>query len=1042
MPQDKPPLDFIFPHIFIVEASAGSGKTYRLAKRYLQLLFNCFLANQRFSFEEILAITFTNKAAQEMKLRIMEFLKRLALDDFQRPGQKTDILSSLGLSQQEAKGIALKAVDYLIQNFNSFQVQTIDSFINAILTACSFRLGLSSKFEMKKGYRQYLGYSLDTVIAAAEQDDSLAAVLENFLKQYLFLENRHSWRPREDIFNVVTTLFLKENLYPADFIRSDIEPTDVIALKKRILGLMKDLGESIPAEALNQRFSDSLQRFLDENRNGFDLDSVSSYFFHTSPPVKKGFSWNRSSQQIWDEIRRQLKKLSLSESFSIYNYYIDIYKRTLDEFEQRLRRCNVIFLETLNKKARRIFLEQGLGLPELYYRLALRFRHFLLDEFQDTSLLQWENIFAMVEDALSRDGSIFYVGDKKQAIYRFRAGEAFLIDRVRAQFKGTTILQESLIQNYRSAKVIVDFNNRIFSPENLGRFIQQLGHKRKDGEEFLDTQLDSVLEVFKEAAQEAVKEDVLGYVRLERLGCEDKDERQQVLRDKVLSLLKDAFNRFWPSEIAILVRKNDEVEQLSSWLLQDGIAVESDKTLSIRNNPYIKELISFLSFLNSPIDNLSFASFILGEIFSRTSGLSSQQIRDFIFDSLKKDKNIYLYRVFRQEFPHIWDKLLEGFFRSVGFVPFYELVVSILARFRCFQEFCEYQGFFVRLLELIKEQEKENPTIGGFLEFFKQASDDELFVSSQQGSAVKIMTIHKAKGLEFPCVILPNLQMDIKVDTQTTILGEKGLQLIHLKKRYTQLSDELKKVWQLEYQNAFIDELACLYVALTRAIEELYVFVSERLSYRSFNPASLLFPDSDLEMGKKRPSLAKDNPISAAIELPCPEYKEWIPLLKNEWQGVISWEARQRIVRGEILHYILSEIGNTFGQDKGALLKRAVSKAKDRFLYNEEEFVGCQEVITALLNDARLLPYFELRQGSVFTEKEIVNPFGDTLRVDRLVVFPTEVVVLDYKSSQTDIRFDRRQVEGYLEVLRGLYPNFKIKGILVYLDNLGIEEVF
>lgn len=1032
---------FLFPQVYKLEASAGSGKTYALAKRYTQLLINPYLKLEEVPLNTILAITFTNKAAIEMKERILEFLKKIALDKFADPKEKDDILSSLCVKEEFARKKAYKIMDGLIRNYNFFQVQTIDSFVNTILSGCAFKLDLSASFKTKEDYSQYLAYSLDKLIDAAGHSEDILKLFHNFLKHYLYIENKTGWFPKQDIFSIITSLFSKSNKYHGKFIRSNIEAKDLILCKKNILELINELRQNLPA-ATHASFSKILSAFLEQkqNKDSFDVDELSDFFKREDFPLNKGNPLPRQTGKLWNKIRKNISRLCELESVSALDCYVDIFDKVIDELKNISTRDDVLFLEALNKEARSLFDERSLGLPELYWRLACRFRHFLIDEFQDTSRLQWENLFIMIEEALSTGGSLFYVGDKKQAIYRFRGGEVSLIDSEKERFRDFNLIEESLTTNYRSRREIVEFNNRVFSEENLRRFLNQKEETKKGTIEFGPSDMDEIVEVFQGSRQGHKGQKAGGYVKLEFVDYKTKEERNEALRDKVLSLIKDLSTRFSLEDIALLARKNDEVELLTSWLLERGIPVESEKTLNIKQNSFIKELISFLKFLNSPIDNLSFASFILGDIFLKASGMDSQKIQDFIFEFQNKNnkESTYLYREFRLQFPKAWDALIEEFFKGVGFIPLYELVISILSKFNVLRDFSGYQGFFMRFLELIREQEEERASIGSFLEFFDKAADDDLYVNVTESESIKILTIHKSKGLEFGVVIIPFLEMNVKVDSQVIVTADRNLRLMHIKRRYADFSEHLKEVYRGEYLNSFIDELNSIYVAFTRASEELYVFVSVRAE-TGFNLASLLLPRDNLEMGERMEYRKDNNKKAPTIEIPFSEYKDWIHLLKDEFidEGIL--QDREKILKGEVLHYILSFIGNLHNQNKDLILNEAVDKARVRFPFIHDLNV-LKLTVNRLLENNALRPYFEVADGRVYLEKEIVDSSGDTKRIDRLILKPEEAWIVDYKSTKEKQSTYYAQLLEYIKIVQDIYPNLSVKGILIYLDELSTEE--
>jgi ATP-dependent exoDNAse (exonuclease V) beta subunit len=664
-----------------------------------------------------------------------------------------------------------------------------------------------------------------------------------------------------------------------------------------------------------------------------------------------------------------------------------------------------------------------------------------LDEFQDTSYLQWQNLKPMVEEALSTDGSLFYVGDKKQAIYRFRGGEAALINSVKERFHGFNFIQQNLNINYRSRKEIVEFNNSVFSEANLARFFSSKEEAKKGGIEFTDEDIQEIIEVFGDSRQSFRKDKPGGYVQSEFLDYQTRQEAEDALRVKLITLLNDLNKRFAYGDIVLLARENSQVELLTGWLLAANIPVESEKTLDIRQNAYIKELVSFLRFLNSPIDNLSFASFILGDIFLRAAGLDAKVIQDFLFSLQvkKQEGGVYIYREFRLKFPVVWDELIEDFFKNVGFVPLYELMISIFHKFKVMDDFAGYQGFFMRLLEMIKTEEEDNFSIAGFLESFDKPGREGVYVNASESDAVKIITIHKSKGLEFPVVVLPFLEMNVRADNECLVADGLELKLIRLKKKYADFSSALERLYRDGYTKSFIDELLNMYVSFTRAKDELYIFVS-RLSQNSFNLAQIFLPENNFTRGALVQDHTKTRAAKPPIEIPPSQYKDWIGILKDEFidEGVIL--GRENIRRGEVLHYLLSCIGNLPASGFALEIQEALKRARVKFPFIND-FSEYKAVMDKLLADKILGGYFRFEHGQIYREKEIIDHLGLTKRIDRLLVNSREAVVIDYKSSRDLSGRYSAQVKEYMSIIGQIYPEKNVRGVLVYLDDLSVEEV-
>jgi ATP-dependent exoDNAse (exonuclease V) beta subunit len=228
---------FASPEVRVVEASAGSGKTFALAKRYVQLLI--LSSSSPAGLRSILAITFTNKAAVEMKARILDFLKKIALSKLSDV-EKKEIILPLNLTEHEASARAYAVMEGLIRNYNFFQVQTIDSFINALLCGCSFKINLSANFNIKRNSREYLSGALDRLIDLAVTDKTIYDSFHQFLHQYLFIENRSGWFPKKDLLKILAALFSQSNFYSLDFLNSPVQSLDLILAKKEILKLMRE----------------------------------------------------------------------------------------------------------------------------------------------------------------------------------------------------------------------------------------------------------------------------------------------------------------------------------------------------------------------------------------------------------------------------------------------------------------------------------------------------------------------------------------------------------------------------------------------------------------------------------------------------------------------------------------------------------------------------------------------------------------------------------------------------------------------------------
>jgi len=1041
--------------IHIVEASAGSGKTYALAEQYLRLLIGPGLKPGEIPLRSILAITFTNKAAIEMKERILEFLKKAAFDQFNNPEEKKEILSFLGISEEAAREKAFLVMDEIIRNYNFFQVQTIDSFINAILSGCAFKLNLSAAFKIKTGYDEYLGFCLDKLIDRASSDKKIMDVFERYLRQYLYLENKAGWLPKKDILDTLGKMLNDSNVFGRGFIGYSLKDKNALfAARKNIVGLMTELRDNEP-EGANQAVFKGFRNKLDKYGDSLDVEELSRSFSAKDFPIRKNFQVPEKAVRLWERIRQEIGTLFELESLALLNCYIDIFGLFYAELLNAAGKDDVVFLAELNRKARVLFDEQGITVPELYYRLATRFRHYLIDEFQDTSVLQWKNLFLMVEEALSTGGSLFYVGDKKQAIFRFRGGDTLLFDDLKNQFRNFPVKESYLSDNYRSKKAIVDFNNRVFAADNLRRFLTEKDEReeaKKNGLLLSGQDVEDILTVFSSSAQET-KVKGQGYVRIERIDTPNGEDTDEIIRTKCVELIRELRSRSGGyKNIAILCRTNRQIEDITSWLGLEHIPVESEKTLNIRGHGLIKEIISFLKFLNSPIDNLSFASFILGDIFTASSKMSKEQVSGFIFEvhrsAKHKESDAYLYREFRRRYPQAWEGFIEEFFKGVGFIPLYELVITIFSRFRIPETFPSSQGFIMRFLEVVKTQvNEENASLASFLEYFESGHNEDMYLSMAHADAVKVMSVHKAKGLGFEAVIIPFLEINPEISAghdkrPYVVYPDQGdLRLLKLNKGYLQFSGFLEGIYRAEALRSLVDELNNTYVAFTRARSELYCFIPAK-SANSYNLANLLIPEGLLESGEKsKGASGEDNTTQKPLDMPPSQYTSWIPMLKDEFLELSELDNRKKIREGEYSHAILALIPCLDkNQDPEAALKDAVKKA-GALLGDISDFRDVPEKIRRVLNSPGLKQFFHPLKAEIYAEKEIVNSLGQTKRIDRMIVSGEQVILVDYKSSKDERESGFGQMREYIRMVKQFYPKKTVKGYLVYLSDATQEEV-
>ena len=1108
------------PQILTVRSSAGSGKTYRLAEHYLKVLLASALADTTLQtrLANIVAITFTNKASQEMRARILDWMKRIILDvpfENSAAGPLDAIMEGITTVSQaphdpapNVRGDAedpypraQKLREYLMEtmgrrfsellkDFTHFNVGTIDSFVNLTLKASAMQLSLPPDFEVSTETNELIDLALRLCLLRTGEDAAARAVFDTFLENYIELEGDHTnWVPKELLKASITTLWneeTKENLQ--FFIPCDAARSAAALLRKEISKKARSLVDLLAGDNNIQPLANALKaigKCADPREDALG----SSVFFEralaqcmkkvSAPPCA-------GSEALWNDLTglRRVYAETLAASkylpyLEVYSFFKDVFRREVTYFRR------VIPIEELNRLLQDVMKRRDF-VPEIYYALAERYIHFLIDEFQDTSLLQWKNIEVLAEEALGRGGTLFLVGDKKQAIYRWRGGRADLVDEVSEHFGSHYPAEKlDLDTNYRSGERIVSFNNEVFDAGHL------LGLARSVLPDHPLESLEKLASPYHDARQHFLEtKKGAGYVEIEKAslpGDEDdpqetftKEEAAGIVEEKLRGLIERIMARgvFQEKDIAVLVRTREEAKTVVRVLLSMNISVESEYTVSIRNNPLIGEVMSFLRFIDKPDDNLSFSSFITGRIFAGRTGMDPCAMSVWLSGRYLADRPEFLYHSFRSDFADIFEGLFAGFLTKAGFLPLYDLIVSFFKQWGVFDRFPDDAAYFLHFLEIVmKREDAEGNSINGFIAYFQPGAgeapygsapdDDRAFLLSASDSlnAVRVLTIHKSKGLQFPVVILPfaalaSFGTSSGRDRQQYFQpSDEGLRLLYLKKEYVQISPALASLYHSKEYEYLSDELNNLYVAFTRAEEELYVLLADKKRQRN-HLIDHLFNMEELRPCRQGTKIVIGNakktppPSGGTGTAPAQTLAGPVPVLGG-FTGDTGWTARVRpgipgtqgltrhAVRarkkGDAVHRALSLIeAPPVSNDTVRSLARAAA-AKERIIDAAEEIAL---TLTEFFSNPAFRCFFDLGGDErPFNEIEIVDAGGNTFKVDRIVVRPAVVDVIDYKTGQARSADHIDQVTHYGRLVAQIYPDREVRKFLLYIDEWEVLEV-
>jgi ATP-dependent exoDNAse (exonuclease V) beta subunit len=494
-----------------------------------------------------------------------------------------------------------------------------------------------------------------------------------------------------------------------------------------------------------------------------------------------------------------------------------------DELAAYLQRQNAMPAWLIPGLARHA-LAGGHGVSGALCRLGANLTHILIDEFQDTSLEQWLAIHPLVWEALANGGSFIWVGDVKQAIYGWRGGDATLFSRVAddgdLRRTGGRFRTDSLPMNRRSCAAVVRANNSLFAQladrENALDALNALLPRTVPPPVIART-AGRVAATFADAAQQIAAERTGGFVRLDRL-----DVRGQALRDetalaRLSGLVRELASRRPLGEITVLVRSNDQAALAASRLLADGIAVVTESSLLLAEHPLIAQCVAFLRWLHNPRDDKAFWTILAGpRLLLPLREISRQRLEDWLAG---RDRHLPLPVAFGRSFPDHWS-CLSPFYQRAGLLTPYDAVSEMLARWRVAQRLPDDAAFIRRFLEILYRAEQNGAlSAGAFLEYWDVRGREEKAPMPDNVEAVRVMTMHKAKGLQFRIVVVPWNDSSPRVDPVPVELELDGLRL------FAPLGRANGEAYYSALAETAAESLNLLYVAWTRAEECLYAFL-------------------------------------------------------------------------------------------------------------------------------------------------------------------------------------------------------------------------
>lgn len=1059
-------------NFLIYSSSAGSGKTYTLTKSYIKLLIN---QEDPFYFKTVLAITFTNDACNEMKSRILKEMANLSTSEFGKI-----IASETELEHEIIQKRAKSIYKEMLHNYSDIAIMTIDSFTNMLVSAYKYDLNLPFNYEISLDHKLVIEEAVDNIIEriGTDSDQGIGEMVAAFAQ--IKIDDDKPWASiQTEIVNFYSDLMSSKQ---KDLVfLNELSSTEVFDIQTNIKAFLKSTLESVskvaseivaildknnvPNDAFFQGNNGAGTFFRRINKTPSDLFEIeNSKYNRPNSYVMKGLEENnwvsKNSKSPYVNII-----LSLSETLQKYtaaivdlqnNYgekYVlltEINKKILliplikiikNEVIRLNAEKNEVFLSEFTDRILQIVREEPI--PFIYERTGEKFNHILIDEFQDTSKDQIANLLPLIENALSKNLQTLIVGDAKQAIYSWRGGDIDIfptmingdkneimdildIQKAQEQQLVTLLNEKSLLNlnsNYRSATNIVKFNNDFF--HHLSSQVAELNAAQK---------------IFNTVKQESPSSVHMGgNVAFEISNTENMLEKMGF---QISFLLE---NGYLISDIAILVRKNKEGVLVANYLKNKGYQVNSSEALLLNSRAEIKFLIAFINFSTEP--NNEFYKF---EIISFYKELFKVELESYATwvqkDSYEFLKNFSNYG-HKCEHIHIFNE------------NYYELIEYLIDSFDLVKINGAQDFIFTFLDFALNNIDKKGFNVYQFLDQY-EIKKQRLSAQLKINDAITVSTIHKSKGLEYTVVLMPffkfqytsKIKNDLWINTDILdypeiISGGLKLTSVPLKQATLKFHAQFKDQVEIAEMVYKLESLNLLYVAFTRAIEQLWVgieldkdpkspnFLNEILNYvNTFygknlginNPEKITIFDDEI---KPLRVFETSNKKNEALSYPCIDFNnEGIKLSINN----LLDRTKTSLAFGNVIHECFEYI-KTEKDVMEALAKLQSTRDLQSF-----DIDNLRKSILEIVNHPDLKACFN-DGAEVFNELEIYDNNGDIHRPDRIVFNKNTIHVIDYKTGEKQENH-KYQILHYGQLLRTMgYQNIVL--LIVYFHTLEVINV-
>ena len=1020
--------------IKIYKSSAGSGKTYTLSKNYIRLA----LKNKNY-FRKILAVTFTNKAAEEMKSRILEMISSISAGE-----DKNLVIELSKYYNISSKELSIKAKNLktnILHNYSYFNITTIDSFFYSIIQSFTRDLKFRGKYNIEMDLEFVITEVVSSFLSDLNKGEKITKWLIDFSRDKI--NSGKDFMINNELKNITKILFTEDYKSIPKMSSSGNYIDQIDLLRKKINSNKRRFEEEV-IRLSSELISLIKKNDLDEKDFSFGHSGIFGFILKNSKgeikyPSKRIISclnnpekWVVKNYSKRDRVLDIIKSNLIDDfdklieyyisSFAIYNSSNEISRNLytygiISELDSRIIKYrdenDVILISDISELLYQVIKDESI--PFIFEKVGNSYSNYLIDEFQDTSIFQWKNFIRLINESVASGNENIFVGDSKQCIYRWRGSDSKIMDNDIESYFGSDIIEfRNLNKNWRSSEEIIKFNNSIFS---------------RITECFEDDSIIHNLSLkFNSDIVQQIREDKMGEGYVEVNFRDNENEKLENVNSFLInSINKIQDHGYSAGDIGIIVRDNKEANIIAEML---SIQSDNDKNynynyvsaeaLDINSSPVVNFFISVFKYLKNSRDRLALSEIVHFYYFYI---LKSDDISHF---SISNEDKLKL--------------LPESFFKNIlkiSRLPIYELVEELIRVFKL--NSLDSQIPYLKSFQdiIIEYKVLQSEETGSFLEWWKKNGNRKLNMT-QQDNEIQIITIHKSKGLEFDNVILPFF--DWSLDN----LGGSREKLIWVDlKKYDKdfdfiypikyLKSEDDSVFNEYYKNervkAYEDNINLMYVSFTRPKDNLFILGGGEKRKNIKTVSDILFrilglkPDSDQYVfGKiKKIKSHDENNLSEIVKYPSYSWRKRL-IIKTTEDENLNFEGKSR---GDIIHQVLSQIYHLNHFDK------KLDIAYDEGLINKKDL----EIISSLKKNKEVTKFFNNKNKS-FNEIEILSDDGNTYRLDRVVETENKIYVLDYKTGKI-VDYEHKKylnkLDLYINLLKNIYDK-PIIGHLIYVD--------